>query len=492
MARRPDPVKELDWSGERARELGDAVVGLWAELVERLPELPVNRDFESGAVREALQLSVPEEPLGHDQLVARLRELAFEQSMYPGHPGFLAYISGSGTVPGAAAAMLAAGLNQNVGGWRLGPGATEIELALTGWLAGQLGLPEGAGGELVSGGAVANLVGLKLARDRAAGEGVRERGVRELAPLGFYASSESHLVQQRAADILGLGSDAVRVVAVDERRRLRVDALAEAIEADLAQGVRPAAVIATAGTTATGAIDPLEEVAELCRRHELWLHVDAAYGGPAALADDLKPLLAGIEHADSIALDPHKWLYTPLPAGCVLVRDMQQLADAFAAEASYIWRDEAANSGVHFAQMGPSFSRGFTALGIWLSLLAHGRAAYGRRISHDAALARYLAELVEEAPDFELAAPVGLSVCCFRYAPEALRGDEPALNELNQAVMTAIQADGRSYCSNAMLDGRFCLRACVVNFRTEAQDMELLLDVAREHGARRLDGAAAG
>ncbi len=356
MARRPDPVKELDWSGERARELGEAVVGLWAELVERLPELPVNRDFESGSVKEALQLSVPEEPLGHDELVARLRELAFEQSMYPGHPGFLAYISGSGTVPGAAASMLAAGLNQNVGGWRL-------------------------------------------------------------------------------------GSDAVRVLAVDERRRL---------------------------------------------------HVDAAYGGPAVLAEDLKPLLAGIEHADSIALDPHKWLYTPLPAGCVLVRDMQQLADAFAAEASYIWRDEAANSGVQFAQMGPSFSRGFTAPGTWLSLLAHGRAAYGQRISRDAALARYLAELVEEAPDFELAAPVGLSVCCFRYAPEELRGDEPALNDLNQAVMTAIQTDGRSYCSNAVLDGRFCLRACVVNFRTEGQDMELLLNVAREHGARRLAGAGAG
>jgi aromatic-L-amino-acid decarboxylase len=181
-----------------------------------------------------------------------------------------------------------------------------------------------------------------------------------------------------------------------------------------------------------------------------------------------------------------------VPAGCLLVRDLEGLAGSFASEASYTWMDEHVRQGVEYRHLGPYFSRGFLALSVWVSLLAHGSAAYGRRISHDAALARYLGELVEEAPDFELLAPVGLSVCCFRYAPEGLRGHEAALDELNRALMTAIQADGRSYCSNAVLDGRFCLRACIVNFRTEAEDLETLLSVAREHGQRRLAAAATG
>jgi glutamate/tyrosine decarboxylase-like PLP-dependent enzyme len=265
---------------------------------------------------------------------------------------------------------------------------------------------------------------------------------------------------------------------------MRPDALAAAIERDREAGVRPAVVIATAGTTATGSIDPLPEIAELCERNGLWLHVDAAYGGPAVLAEDLRPLLAGIERADTIAVDPHKWLYTPVPAGCLLARDLDGLAASFSSEASYTWRDESVTEGVEYRHLGPYFSRGFLALAVWVSLLAHGSDAYGRRISHDAALARYLGELVVESPDFELTAPVGLSVTCFRYAPPALRGDDEALDRLNQAIMTAVQADGRVFCSNAVLDGRFCLRSCVVNFRSEAEHMELLLDVAREHGER--------
>jgi glutamate/tyrosine decarboxylase-like PLP-dependent enzyme len=492
VADRPDPVNDLDWSSARARALGEDVVGLWAELVERLPDLGVNRDFDPAAVRDALELSVPEEGLERPELVERLRALAFEQSMYPGHPGFLGYISGAGTVPGAAAELLASGLNQNLGGFRLSPGASEVEAALTRWLAAQFGLPDGSGGQLLTGGAMANFVGLKAARDRAVGAGVRERGIRDAPPLAIYASTEAHVVQHRAADMLGLGSDAVRPVGVDSEWRMRPDALAAAVEADLAEGVRPAAVVATAGTTATGAIDPLPELAKLCERHKIWLHVDAAYGGPAVLADDLRPLLAGIELADSIAVDPHKWLYTPLPAGCLLVRDLEGLAESFASEASYTWMDEHLRQGIEYRHLGPNFSRGFTALSVWVSLLAHGRAAYGRRISHDAALAHYLAELVVEAPDFELMAPVGLSVTCFRYAPEQLRGDEEGLDRLNQEVMTAIQADGRVYCSNAVLNGAFCLRSCVVNFRTEAEHMETLLSVAREHGERRLEAAAPG
>jgi aromatic-L-amino-acid decarboxylase len=407
--------------------------------------------------------------------------------MYVGHPGFLAYVCGAGTVPGAAADLFAAALNPNLGGYRLSPGATEIELHLGRWMARECGLPPGSGGYVLSGGAMANLVPLKAARDAAAGPGIRAEGLRGVPQLTMYASSEAHVVIRRAADVLGLGEDAVREIPVDEGLRMRTDLLEEAIERDLTGGARPAAVIATAGTTATGAIDPLPEIAELCERHGLWLHVDGAYGGPAVLADDLRPLLAGMERADSIAVDPHKWLYAPVQVSLLLVRDMQRLADSYSTEASYTWIAEEERRGVDLSQLGPQFSRGFAALKVWLALLAHGRAAFARRISHDAALARYLGELVEAHPDFELMTEPSLSICCFRYAPPPLRDDDEALNRLNEQVMTAIHRDGRVYCSNAVLGGRFCLRACIVNFRTEAEQLELLLEVAAEHGERLVD-----
>ncbi|MBD0283011.1 MAG: aspartate aminotransferase family protein [Thermoleophilaceae bacterium] len=489
MPRRPEPVRDLAWSPDRARELGEDTVELWVELLARLPELPVSRDFKAEELHAELALEVPEEPLPRGELLRHLRALMFEGSMYPGHPGFLAYISGSGTVPGAAADLLAAALNQNSGGFRLSPGATTIEQHLMRWLAGRFGLPPTAGGHVVAGGAVANLVGLKIARDRAR-DGARERGIRDGPPLAFYASTESHVIHHRAADLLGLGSQAVRPIPVDDRWQMRPEALAAAIERDLHAGVVPAAVIATAGTTATGAIDALPEIAELSARHGTHLHVDACYGGAAVLADELRPLLAGIEWADSIAVDAHKWLYTPLLGGCVLVRDARHPAASFATEATYIWLDDELRQGVDVAMHGPDFSRGFAAFKIWLSLLAHGRAAYARRIAHDAALARYLGELVEEHRDFELMAPPSLSICCFRYAPGALRRDDEALDRLNERIMTAVMADGRVYCSNAVVDGRFCLRACIVNIRTEAEHLELLLEVAAEHGARLAAAAA--
>ena len=489
MPDRPPPVRDLDWDPARARELGEELVEIWTELLERMPELPVGGEFRAAEVRARIVPEVPDEGMGNAALIAYLRELVFENSIYPGHPGFSAYISGAGTVPGAGADLIASALNQNLGGYRLSPGPNQIETALIAWLASRFGLPAGAGGQVVAGGAMANFVGLKIARDAALGTDARTRGLAAGPPLAFYVSSEAHVVQARAADMLGMGTDAVRAIPVDREQRMRADALDDALERDRAAGVVPAAVIATAGTTSTGAIDPLDEIADRCERHATWFHVDACYGGPAVLAEDLRPLLAGVERADSIAVDAHKWLYTPLLGGCVLVREAALLPASFAADASFIWLDEATLEiqGKDYVHQGPDFSRGFAALRIWLSLLAHGSEAYGRRISHDARLARYLGELVEERDDFELMTPVKLSICCFRYAPAELRGDEETLDRLNEQIMTAIQADGRVFCSNAVVDGRFGLRACIVNFRTEAEHVELLLDVAAEHG-RRLAG----
>jgi glutamate/tyrosine decarboxylase-like PLP-dependent enzyme len=390
-------------------------------------------------------------------------------------------------VPGAAADLLAAGVNMNAGGWMLSPAATEIELTLMRTFASWYGLPPGAGGILVSGGAMANFVALKVARDHRAGWDVRSAGVGAGPPLAMYMSEETHVVSSRAADMLGLGTGAVRLLPVDDGYRVRVGALREAIARDRETGARPFAVVGSAGTVATGAVDPLDAIADVCAEEDLWFHVDAAYGGPAAFTDDLRPLFAGIERADSIAFDPHKWLYTPLTGGCVLVRDMQVLPDSFSVTASYTYQDkERTGRGVDGTQLGPQFSRGFWALKVWLSLLAHGRAAYARRISHDAALARYLGDRVGERPDFELACPVGLSICCFRYVPGDLppgEGREAYLDLLNERLMTQVQQEGRVFFSNAVLRGRFVLRVCIVNFRTEAEDLDAVLDVAAEVGS---------
>jgi glutamate/tyrosine decarboxylase-like PLP-dependent enzyme len=488
MAERPEPVPDLDWEPSRARAFVDGVADIYEELLAKLPSLPVIVDEGAGDVRAGVAIDVPDEPMGQEELFDYLRRMTFEHSAFPGHPRFYAYVSGAGTVPGAAADLLASGINMNPGGWRLGPSATEIEMALTRWFARDMfGMREGSGGALASGGAMANLIALKVARDARAGWDVRTEGVAAGPPLGFYLSSETHVVSDRAADMLGVGAGSVRHVPVDDAFRMRVDDLRSIVRRDRDAGVRPIAVVANAGTVSTGAVDDLAAIADVCREEDLWMHVDAAYGGPAVLADDLRPLFDGIERADSIAFDPHKWLYTPLPGGCVLVRDLDLLREAFDPEdVSYIVKDEDHTDwGIDLGRHSPNFSRGFWSLRVWVSLLAHGRDAYARRISHDAALARYLGALVEERDDLELMTPVGLSITCFRYSPPGLpdREDRDAyLDELNRRLMTEIQLGGTVFCSNAILDGRFCLRSCIVNYRTEADDVEALLEIATQLG----------
>ncbi|HEX9122797.1 MAG TPA: pyridoxal-dependent decarboxylase [Actinomycetota bacterium] len=484
----PEPLPDLDWDPERARGFADRAVALYEELLRRLPGLPVARGRTADEVRRAVAIPIPVEPLPDDELFAYLGDMVFEHSVYPGHPRFLAYITGSGTVPGAAADLLAAGVNMNLGGWLLSPAASEIEFALMRWFADGFGLPETAGGLLVSGGAMANFVALKVARDRMAGWDVRAEGVRGGPPLRIYLSTETHVVSNRAADMLGMGATGIATIPVDGGYRIRLGLLRDAIRRDRDEGVRPLAVVASAGTVATGAVDPLDRIADLCAEEGLWFHVDGAYGGPAAFAGDLRPLFAGVERADSIAFDPHKWLYTPHSGGCVLVHDLQHLADSFSVHATYVHQDkERTGRGLDFTQLGPQFSRGFWALKVWLSLLAHGSRAYAARISHDAALARYLGARVEERPEFELACPVGLSICCFRYVPPDLGagpGRDEYLDLLNERLMTDVQQDGRVFYSNAVLGGRFVLRVCIVNFRTEAEDLDAVLEVTAELGAK--------
>ncbi|HEX6844554.1 MAG TPA: pyridoxal-dependent decarboxylase, partial [Actinomycetota bacterium] len=438
---RPVPVDDLEWDPAAARRLGDAAVDLWAELLERLRDLPVARMTPSDEVAAAVEVPIPAEGMSPEQLVEALRPLFFERSVYTGHPGFLAYISGAGTIPGAAADLLAAGLNANAGGWALSAGVTEFERRLIRWLCDRFGLPGGAGGLVTPGGATSNLTALKAARDRVLPD-VRHRGLDGRA-IAFYASEEAHATVGEAADMLGAGQQAVRAIATDEGLRLRVDDLESRIAADRAAGVLPIAVIGTAGTTATGAIDPLPAIADLCGRDDLWFHVDAAYGGAAVFAESLRPLVAGIERADSITFDPHKWLSVPLAAALLLVRDPQRLRASFSIDAAYVRETtERTGSGENFGEESQAWSRGFSALKIWASLAGHGTDAYDRRLTHDVELAHYLAARVDAEPRLSRPVDPVVPIVCFRYVPETAL-DDAAVDDLNERLMEEIRREGR-------------------------------------------------
>ena len=487
---RPKPLTELDWQADRARGFADRAVELWADHLAALPGLPVSRPNTPAEIRAALSRPVPDEPVTDDELFDHLRELILERGTQTGHGGWMGYITGAGTVPGGPASLLAAGSNQNLGGWPLGPGATEIETQLLAWFAGRLGMPASASGAFVAGGATANLMALTVARDALAGWDVRREGVAAGPPLAVYVSDDAHETIDRAADLLGLGTAAVRRIETDTNFRIRPAAVRAAIEQDIVSGVRPLCVVGTAGTTELGAIDPLSELAEIAAAHDCWFHVDAAYGGPAAMVDELKPLFAGIERADSITCDPHKWLNTPISSSLVLVRDPAAHLAAFTLRPDYAQLDaELEGDMVNRYQWTPQFSRPFDALPVWVSLLSHGWSAYARRIRHDMELTHWLHHLVVLHPELEPLAEPELSIVCFRYVPPRLSGDGSAteyLDQLNEQIIYAVQRSGRAYPTNAVVAGNFAIRACLVGYRTEAEHVEALVDDVVRHG-RRLD-----
>ncbi len=398
------------------------------------------------------------------------------------HPRFWAWYMGNGTPFAAIGDFLAAIVNPNMGGGN--HVANHVEGQVVDWCKEIVGLPADAGGLLVSGGSVANLVALTVARNRATDCDVRAAGVRGLkAPLAFYASSEVHSCIQKALELLGLGSGALRKVPVDADYRIEPDALERMIRADRALGLIPACVIGTAGTINTGAVDDLEALARICRRERLWFHVDGAIGAVAALAPAQRQLLAGLEAADSVALDLHKWLHVPFEAGCALVRDRSAHRAAFALTPEYLEHTARglASGPLWFSEFGPQLSRGFRALKVWLSFKEHGLDKFGRLIEQNIAQARELARLVREEPRLELMAPVVLNIVCFRFRPEGVA--EAALNALNEELLIRLHESGIAAPSYTTLHGRYCLRAAIANHRTEPGDLRLMLDAVLDIGA---------
>ena len=476
----------LRMPAEEFRRAGHALVDDVARFLETIAERPVTPGESPAQVQAALDAGapLPDEGASADELLAKASRLLFRHSLLNGHPRFFGYITSSPAPIGMLADLLAAAVNPNIGSWRLSPLGTEIESQTVRWIADLLGYGEPSGGLLVSGGNMANIVGLFAARAAAADWDVRVRGVAGGRALRIYASGETHTWLQKGSDLAGLGTDAVRWIATDDALRMRTDALREAIARDAAAGDLPMMVVATAGSVSTGAVDPLEEIAAACRERGIWLHVDGAYGAFAAAVPGTPDDLRALRLADSVAVDPHKWLYAPLEAGCVLVRDVERLRAAFAYHPPYYhFGQEATN----YVDLGPQNSRGFRALKVWLQLQQVGRSGYARMIGDDIALARRLFDLASAHDELE-PVTLGLSIATFRYVPRALRatlGDaatEQRLNALNEALLERIQSSGELFVSNAVVRGRYVLRACVVNMNTTMADVEAVPEIVTRLG----------
>ena len=488
----------LDPSREEILQMGRAAVQVMADYYASLPNLPIFPDMSSRAIRDKLDSQLPVEGKGFASLLQIIEQVIFPSSRHNGHPRFFGYVASPGTAATAIADLLASTLNPAVTSWRSAPAATDVERLTIDWVKEIMGYPPEAGGLFVSGGSMANFCGLAVARDAHAPQRIGTLGAQVLdRPMRVYISEEGHHSVGKAARLLGIGEDNVRSVAVNARFQMDTLALARMIAEDRDRGYLPFCVVGSPGTTNTGSCDRLEEVAEVTSRYGLWFHVDACYGGWAALAPSKRALFRGIDRADSVALDPHKWLYVPGDASCILYRDPARARVTFGSEADYIrvLLDQPDET-YAFWDYGPELTRRFRALKVWMMLSHVGTRALGEAIERNCRCAQYLGQRVERANDFEMLAPVELSVFCFRYVPPAVKmayatadteqraAMDRELNALNEQILKTIQLGGHSYLSNATLGGRMALRGCVLNFRTTERDMEILLEDVRAAGRR--------
>ena len=477
-----DPHEETldpgDWSAARAvahRAVDDAIAHLsgvrerpaWQE-----PPTPVRNYFTQ---------PLPRSPAALAQVYGELVEYLRPYPMGNIHPRFWAWFMGAGNFTGALGDFLAAVDGSNLGGGNTAPAL--LDRQVVGWLRDMVGLPASASGTLTSGGSAANLVALTVARNAKAGVDVRAEGVGSLPrPLRFYASDQVHSCHQKALEILGLGHRALHLVATDADFRIDIAALAAAIAEDRARGFEPAAVIASAGTVNTGAVDDLHAVGDLCRREGLWFHVDGCIGALLRIAPAHRHLVVGIEAADSVALDPHKWLHAPFEAGCALVRDARLHYGTFALHPEYLEKHPRGVAGAEYLfDYGIELSRGFKALKVWMALKEHGVEKFGRLIDQNIAQAQYLVGRIEAEPRLELLAPAPINIVCFRHRLSGAA--EPALKAFNTEIMLRLQEAGTATLNDTTLHGRHGLRVAITNHRTSRNDLDLLIGEVLRVGA---------
>ena len=463
-----------DWSELRTlahRMLDDAI-----DSIAKVRERPVWQPAPD-SIRARFKADVPREATDLGDVYGEFSDSIAPYATGNVHPGFMGWVHGGGTAVGMLAEMLAAGLNANLGGRDHMP--IEVERQIAGWMRELFGFPQGASGIFVTGTSTANLMAVLVARTSALGTLARQHGIgNDGALLTAYTSKAAHGCIAKAMDIAGLGTDALRQIDVDAEHRIDISALRRQIAIDREIGFKPFLVVASAGTVDIGAIDDLAELAAFCREEGIWFHVDGAFGALAILSPELAPLLAGIELADSIALDFHKWGQVPYDAGFLMVRDGEMHRQAFAQPAAYLRREaRGLAAGSHWpCDFGPDLSRGFRALKTWFTLKTFGTDRLGAMIARTCALAKYLETRVLAEPRLELLAPVNLNIVCFRYR---------ANDEVNREIVADIQESGVAAPSSTTLDGKSAIRAAIANHRTDVRDIDALVAAVLEFGARR-------
>ena len=488
----PHAAPLLDMESGAFRAAAHAVVDLMADYLETVESRPVFPRIEPGSLRPLFPTSAPEDPEPIEAILADYTRLIEPNATHWQHPGFMAYFATTASGPGILGEMLTAVLGQNPMLWRTSPIGTELEEVVVDWLRQALGLPEGFDGLLTDTASTSTLIALAAARE-ASGTDAAARGLAGRADLGtglrVYASAEAHSSVEKACMTLGLGRSSLVRVSTNGRFEMLPGALAEAISADRAAGLRPIAVVATVGTTSSTSVDPVAAIAEITTREGLWLHVDSAYAGVVAMLPDRRAPFVGWERADSIVVNPHKWLFTPLDASLLLTRRMGELRAAFSLVPEYLRMLDSAAPGRDYNEYTPQLGRRFRALKLWVQLRWFGLEGLRQRIERHLELAADLAAAIEADPDWERLAPVPFSTVCFRWRPAALaaRADEPEIAErldvANAAIMDAVNRTGDVFLSHTRLAGRFTIRVAVGNLRTEARHVERAWELLRAAAA---------
>lgn len=477
------PVEEsldpTNW--DSLRDLGHAMLDDMFDHFATLRERPVWQPMPEEA-KQRLRTAVPREPSDPAMVYEEFKRSILAYPTGNAHPRFWGWVMGTGTPIGMLADMLTSGLNAHGAGYD--QAAPVVEGQVIEWIAELLGFPAKTSGLLVSGASVGNLIGLAVARNTKAGFDVRREGHQDGTDgrLVAYCSTETHSWAQRAVELMGLGSRSLHRIAVGADFAMDHAGLRTAITQDRGQGFRPFCVIGNAGTVNTGAFDDLSALAEICRDEDLWFHVDGAFGAWAAISETSRDQVSGLELADSLGVDLHKWPYLPFEVGCALVRDPEKHRDTFALSPAYLasTRRGILAEPMRFADLGLDLTRSFKALKVWMSLKVHGADAYARLIDQNVRQARYLAGLIEQSSDLECLAPVALNIVCFRYRPAS--HDESTLDALNQEILCRLQESGTAVASGTQVEGRFAIRVAVTNHRSRKADFDLFVRAVRQQG----------
>ncbi|AWV97104.1 pyridoxal phosphate-dependent decarboxylase family protein [Arcticibacterium luteifluviistationis] len=469
---------EIEINKEEFRKIGYQLIDKIADFIDSIDKKPVTTKKLPSELQELIgDNPLPENGTSPKELLSKTSDLLFNNSLLNGHPKFLGYITSSAAPLGALADLLAASVNPNVGAHILSPMATEIEKQTIKWLAEFIGVSPNYGGLLVSGGNMANFTAFLAARTAKAPQSIKEHGIsNDSEKLTIYCSKATHTWVEKAAILFGLGTNSIRWIQTTPSNKLDEKILEKTIKEDIKNGSKPIMLIGTAGDVSTGVVDNLKNLSTISKKYDMWFHIDGAYGIPAAVIPSLKSLFEGVSEADSIALDPHKWLYSPLEAGCTLVKNPQHLIDTFSSHPEYYnFNNPEGEIAQNYYEFGLQNSRGFRALKVWLTLQQVGRSGYEKLISEDIQLSELLFSLAENHEELE-AVTQNLSITTFRYKPFN-NADEDYLNKLNEAILNELQTGGDLFLSNAIVHKKYCLRACVVNFRTSKKDIEEIVEI---------------